>query len=328
MPKIPMTMACGPYDRMQALQSGEVAPDGIDLRYIPIQSPPEIFARMIKTRSFDIAEMSAVHYMVMRAHNALPFVAIPVFPSRLFRHGYIFVNEKAGIHTPKDLEGRRVGIQEYRMTAALWIRGILTHEYGVDCETFEWFEGGVNTPRPPDETMDLRPRKKPSLRIIPAGKHLSDMLAHGEIDAYLGSRIPDSLHTSSEVSRLFPDFRVRERAYFRKTGIFPIMHTLVVREDLLEEHPWIAKSLFEACSAAKRVALERMHEAEAPPYMLPWAAALAEEVDLLFGGDPWPYGIEANRPTLDAMARYLLEQHFLAQPIAIEAMFASVTDAG
>jgi 4,5-dihydroxyphthalate decarboxylase len=319
-------MACGPYDRMQALESGAVAPDGIELRYIPIQSPPEIFARMIKTRSFDVAEMSAAHYMIMRARGALPFVAIPVFPSRLFRHGYIFVNRKAGIGAPKDLEGKRVGIQEYRMTAALWIRGILADEYGVDCATFQWFEGGVNVPRPPDETMDLRPLKPPSLRLIPADATLSDMLADGEIDAYVGSRIPDSLRTSPDVARLFPDYRARERDYFRKTGIFPIMHTLVVREALLAEHPWVARSLFDACAASKRVALDAMH-AESHPYILPWAPAATDEIDALFGGDPWPYGIDANRTTLEAMARYLYEQHFLARPIAVEAMFAPLTEA-
>ena len=318
-------MACGPYDRMQALAEGTVRPQGIDLRYLAIQSPPEIFARMIKTRSFDIAEMSSVHYLTMRAQNRFPFVALPVFPSRLFRHGYIFVSKAAGIAAPKDLEGKRVGIQEYRMSAALWIRGMLQDEHDVDWQSFDWYEGGVNNPRPPDETMDLRPMGSVSLRLIPPDRHLSGMLASGEIDAYIGSRKPDALGRSDNVGRLFPDYRQRERAYFLKTGIFPIMHTLVVREELLAEHPWIAASLYRACEESKRAALETLRTAALMmPYTLPFLTASVAEIEDLFAGDPWAYGLEANRKTLDALGRYLHEQGFVPEPIAIDSFFASV----
>lgn len=324
MARLQLTMACGPYDRMLALAEGRVRPEGIDLRYLAIQSPPEIFARMIKTRSFDIAEMSSVHYLTMRSQKRFPFVALPVFPSRLFRHGYIFLSRAAGITEPRQLEGKRVGIQEYRMSAALWIRGMLQDEHGVDWRSFDWYEGGVNNPRPPDETMDLRPTGEVSLRLIPPDRHLSGMLAAGEIDAYIGSRKPDSLKDSANVGRLFPDYRRRERDYWLKTGIFPIMHVLVVREALLAEHPWIAESLFAACQASKRLALERLRRSERMPYTLPFLGAAAAEIEELFDGDPWAYGIAANRKTLDALGRYLFEQGFVPQPIAIEPFFASV----
>jgi 4,5-dihydroxyphthalate decarboxylase len=317
-------MACGPYDRMRALADGTVRPQGIDLRYLAIQSPPEIFARMIKTRSFDIAEMSSVHYLVMRSQKKFPFVALPIFPSRLFRHGYIFVNKQAGIAQPRDLEGKRVGIQEYRMSAALWIRGMLRDEYGVDCDRCHWLEGGVNAPRPPDETMDLRPIKDVSLQLIPPDRHLSGMLAAGEIDAYIGSRKPDSLRTSPHVGRLFADYRTRERDYWLKTGIFPIMHTLVMREELHREQPWVAKAMFDAIVASKQAALDRLHDEEAMPYTMPFLGAAVEEIDALFGGDPWAYGIGPNRKTLDALGRYLVEQSFVPAPIAIDEFFVDV----
>jgi 4,5-dihydroxyphthalate decarboxylase len=322
--RLELTMACGPYDRMQALADGSVQPEGIALRTIAIQSPPEIFARMIKTGSFDIAEMSSVHYLTMRSQGRFPFVALPVFPSRLFRHGYIFVNKRAQIAEPKQLEGKRVGIQEYRMSAALWIRGMLADEHGVDWRRFDWYEGGVNNPRPPDETMDLRPLGPISLRLIASDRHLSGMLAAGEIDAYIGSRKPDSLRTSTDVIRLFPDYRRRERDYWLKTGIFPIMHTLVIREDLYERHPWIAASLYRACQDSKRAALARLRDAETMPYTLPFLAEAAEEIDQLFAGDPWAYGLAANRKSLDALGRYLFEQGFVPAPIAIESLFAPV----
>jgi len=326
MARLQLTMACGPYDRMQALAEGRVRPEGIDLRTLAIQSPPEIFARMIKTRSFDIAEMSVVHYLTLRSQNRFPFVALPVFPSRLFRHGYIFVNKRAGIAEPGQLAGKRVGIQEYRMSAALWIRGMLADEHGVDWRSFDWYEGGVNNPRPPDEAMDLRPLGPVSLRLIPADRHLSGLLAAGEIDAYIGSRKPDSLRTSPDVGRLFPDYRRRERDYWRKTGIFPIMHTLVIREALLAQHPWIAESLFRACQESKQAALARLRQTEAMPCTLPFLSTAVEEIETLFAGDPFAYGIGPNRKTLDALARYLVEQSFVPAPIAIESFFAAVEE--
>lgn len=324
MSRLPLTFACGPYDRMEALSLGVVQPEGIDLRYIAIQSPPEIFARMVKTASFDAAEMSLAHYLVMRARNAFPFVAIPVFPSRLFRHGYIFVSRKSGIGTPKDLEGRRVGVQEYRQTAGVWIRGILKDEYGVDLDSIRWVEGGVNAPRKPDEDMDLRPTRRLAIELIPADRTLNDMLEAGEIDAYFGARRPDALDRGKNVSRLFPDYRERERAYYRKTRIHPIMHTVVIREDLFRAQPWIAESLYKACAESKVWALRQMRFSGAQRTMLPWLFDEIAEMDTLFGADPWPYGLEPNHDTLEAFTRYLVDQHFLDSAPPVESMFAPI----
>src|ERR1700758_2341285 len=177
---LPLTMACGPYDRMEALAQGIAQPEGIALSYLAIQSPPEIFARMIKTRSFDVAEMSLAHYMIMRVRGEFPFVAIPIFPSRVFRHGFVFINKNAGIREPRDLEGKRIGVQEYRQTAGVWVRGILQHDLGVDLSSVKWLEGGVNAPRAPDHEMDLRPLGDLSLELIPGDRALSDMLETGE----------------------------------------------------------------------------------------------------------------------------------------------------
>jgi 4,5-dihydroxyphthalate decarboxylase len=322
--KLALTMACGPYDRMEALREGTIQPEGIDLRYIAIQSSPEIFARMIKTSSFDIAEMSLAHYLIMRSRGEFPFVAIPVFPSRVFRHGYIYINKNAGISRPKDLEGKCVGVQEYRQTAGVWVRGILQHEYDVDLSTIHWVEGGVNTPRAEDEDMDLRPVRALSMEIIPADRTLNDMLEAGEIDAYYGARRPDALDNGQNVIRLFPDYRTHEKAYYEKTGFHPVMHTLVMREDLYAEHPWVAEAMFKACEASKKLAVENMHYSGAQRLMLPWLYDEIAEMQALMGANAWAYGVERNRPLLEAFMQYLVEQAFLEAPTPIEDLFAPI----
>lgn len=324
MSRLPLTMACGPYDRMEALAQGIVQPEGIDLRYLAIQSPPEIFARMIKTHSFDLAEMSLAHYFIMRMRGDFPFVALPVFPSRVFRHGYIFVSKSAGIKSAKDLEGRRVGVQEYRQTAGVWVRGILQHDYGVDLDTIHWVEGGVNEPRAPDHEMDLRPVRPLSLELIPPDRTLNDMLEAGEIDAYFGARRPGALDRGHNVARLFPDYRAREKDFYRRTGFHPIMHTLVIREDLFHAQPWVPESMFKALQEAKRWMLRQMRFSGAQRFMLPWLYDEIAEMDALMGADPWPYGIDANRRELEAFMQYLVDQHFVAEVAPIDEMFTPI----
>ena len=324
MKRLPITMACGPYDRMEALSQGLVPPEGIDLRYIGIQSSPEIFARMVKTRSFDIAEMSLAHYMIMRSRNEFPYVAIPVFPSRVFRHGYIFVNRNSGIKTPKDLEGKRVGVQEYRQTAGVWVRGILADDYGVDLDSIQWVEGGVNEARPADDEMDLRPIQDVKLEIIPEDQTLNDLLAAGKIDAYFGARRPLALDKGKNVTRLFPDYRARERDFYQRTGFHPIMHTLVMPEELHRQHPWIAESLFKACEESKKIALRNLRYSGAQKMMLPWLYDELADMESLMGPDPWPYGVKKNRPILTAFMRYLVDQHFLPKAVPIDDLFAPI----
>lgn len=324
MANLAITLACGPYDRMEGLRSGAVRVEGIDVTYVAIQSPPEIFARMIKNRAFDVAEMSLSHYLIARARGDFPFVALPVFPSRVFRHGFIFVNRRAGIAAPADLAGKRIGVQEYRQTAAVWIRGLLREEFGVDLSGVRWMEGGVDVSRRPDADMDLRPSTATSIEEIAPGETLSDMLGRGEIDALIGARRPSALGTHADVARLIPDFRAVERDYYERTGIFPIMHTLVMRDDLYRERPWVAESLYKGLEASKRWALEQMRFSGAMRYMLPWLFDDLDEIDTLFGGDPWPYGVDANRTTLEAFARYLVDDGFLDAPTSLEQAFTPI----
>ncbi len=320
MPNLKISIGCGPYDRTEALRSGIVQAEGVDLTYIPIQSPPEVFARMIKHNAFDFAEMSTSMYLTLRAKNEFPFIALPVFPSKVFRHGFIFINKNSGIKSPKDLEGKKVGVPEYRQTAAIWIRGILQSEYGVDLDTIHWYEGGANVPRQPD-VLDLRPDRDLDIQFIGPDKALNDMLAAGEIDCMIGARQPDSLKTSPDVGRLFPNYREEEKAYFKKTGIFPIMHTLVINEELHNTHPWVAESVFKAFVQAKDWCLEQMKFSGTMRYTLPWLFADIDEMAEVFGDDPWAYGLEANRATLEALVSYLHDQKFLANKVDIEDMF-------
>ncbi len=318
MADLKLTIACGPYDRMEAIHRGEIKPEGIDPTYVPIQSPPEIFARMVKGGAFDVAEMSLSHYLTLKTRDSFPFIALPVFPSRLFRHGFIFINRNSGIAGPRDLAGKRIGVQEYRQTAAVWIRGILTQHEGVDLDGVQWVEGGVNAPRREDDDMDLRPLGPLAIETIGEGGALNDMLARGEIDALIGARRPAALDQSSDVIRLFPNYREVERDYFSATGIFPIMHTLVMPERLFQDRPWVAESLYKAFVASKNLARERMRFSGAMRYMTPWLFDDLDEIDALFGGDPFPYGIDANRTTLEAFAGYLLDQRFVDAPIALD----------
>lgn len=324
MGNLSLTMACGPYDRFEALCNGVVRPEGIDLTYLAIQSPPEIFVRMLKNASFDISEMSASMYLTLKAQGNFPFIALPIFPSRMFRHGFVFVNTRSGIKAPRDLEGKRIGVQEYRQTAGIWLRGIFQSEYGVSFESVKWFEGGVNTSRPPDPATDLRPHKEIRIESIRESKTLSDMLAVGELDAFLGARKPNSFGVSPHVARLFPNYREVEREFYKKTAIFPIMHTLVIKESLYREKPWVAESIYKACEEAKSWCLKQMQFSGAMRYTLPWLFADIDEMAELFGKDPWPYGIEPNRRTLETLVQYLVSQHFLTKPVRLEEMFAPI----
>ena len=327
MAKLRLTLGCGPYDRMQPLADGTVQAEGIEIDYQAVSPPQLIFARMVHEKAYDAAEMSLCFYLASRAKGGFPFTAIPVFPSRVFRHGHIFVSSKAGIETPRDLNGKRIGLQEYRQSAAVWVRGILRDEYGVDTASITWVEGGINAPRAHDPVMDLRPEfagGKLAIEQSGEGTTHSDALANGGIDALLGARVPESLKESGEVARLIPDYRAAERAYYEKTGIFPIMHTLVIRDDILAAHPWVAESLFKAFQQSKAECLKRMRFSGAMRYMVPWLFADLDEMDALMGPDPWPYGLEPNRVTLETLMRYLIEDGLMAGPIGLEEIFAPI----
>ena len=322
-----LSFACGPYDRMQALYDGSVVVDGADLAPKIIQRPLEIFSRMLKNGEFDVAEMSLTHCFILGAAGTARFVTLPVFPSRMFRHGFIFVNRASGIRSPQDLAGRRIGVQGYQMTAAVWIRGHLRSSYGVDLDGVSWFEGGVNSPGVAGgDATSFRPSRPLNIRSIGSADTLSAMLARGDIDALIGADEPHSLG-GEHVERLFPDFHAVERAYYRESGVFPIMHALVLRENLHREHPWLPDALFQACTAAKAAAQDGMKYTAALRFMLPWLFDHLAELEQVFGPDPWPYGLKANRTTLNTFARFLYDDGFIAQPPRLEDIFVPVREA-
>jgi len=322
---IPITFASGLYDRMQPLYTGEVRPEGIDLKYLAIESPREIFDRMAGKMEFDACEMSSSEMISRLGAGNCPFVAIPVFPSRVFRHGFICVNRRAGISSPKDLEGRRVGVPLYTMTAAIWIRGHLQHDYGVDLSTIQWVQGATNRPGTHGSPTVLPLLKRVSIEENRSDKSLSQLLEAGEIDAIAGAELPAALGANPDVVRLFPDFREVEKDYYRRTRIFPIMHLVAIRRELYQRNPWIAASLYDAFRRSKDIALERMRYLGALRYMMPWLPADLDEIAQTFvDGDPWPYGIEANRPTLEALISYMVEQSFIARPIPIDELFVPI----
>ena len=321
MKKLGLTLACCDYDRTRALMDGTVRPEGIDLNYLALPVE-ETFFRMLRNREFDCSEMSLSSYTASLGSENPPFIAIPVFPSRFFRHSCIFVSAKSGIRKPEDLKGKRVGVPEYQMTAPVWIRGILADEYGVKVTDVEHFSGGEEEPGR-DEKLKIDLPSTIKLSPIPAGKTLSRMLAEGELDALLTARAPSTFHTQPDaVKRLFPDYVDQEKAYYRRTKIFPIMHIVVIRKHVYEQHPWIARSLYKAFCAAKERALQNMHISNAHAYMLPWLAWEREQLREIFGPDWWPYGIEPNRHVLEALLRYLHEQGLLKKQLKVEDIFA------
>ncbi len=321
MSKLPISFACGLYDRMLPLYTGDVRPDGIDLNFIALDNPREIFDRMAGGLEFDVAEMSCTEFISLTGAGKSPFVALPVFPSRVFRHGYTCVNRKAGIETAKDLEGKRVGVPLYTMTAALWVRGHLQHDYDVDLGTIHWVQGAVNKAGAHGDPSALPLLKPVPMEINDGGKSLDDLLQAGAIDAIIGASLPQSLGRNPDIQRLFPDYRRVEKDYYQRTGIHPIMHLMVIRRDVHEANPWVASSLYAALCESKDRALASMRYSGALRYMLPWLKADLEEIDEVFDGDPWPYGVEANRPTLEAMVAYMVEQSYIAQPIAVDDLF-------
>lgn len=324
MSKLPLSFACGPYDRMEAIRYGIVEPEGIDLRFVPIQAPREIFDRMVGGREFDVSELSLAEYVTMSAGGSNPFVAIPVFPSKAFRHSFICVNRQAGIREPKDLAGRRIGVNLYTITASIWLRGDLENVYGVDLSNVQWIQGAVEK-----SGTHGKPPKPPTLRkpvsITPntSAKSLSEMLADGEIDAYLGSRMPDSVRTDPDrVAHLFPNFREEEKRYYQQYGIHPIMHLVAIRRDVYERDPWIAQSLFKAFVAARDWAIEMMYFSGAQRYMLPWLFDDLRELDEVFGKDQWAYGVDKNRATLETFVKYLHQQGFIDREVPVDGLFA------
>lgn len=321
MSRLQLSLAFSDYDRVSALANGQVRPDGIDLNFqvLPVE---ETFFRMARHQEFDVAEMSLSTYCVTLARERAPFIAIPVFPSRVFRHGSIFVSSRSGILRAEDLAGKRLACPEYQMTAPVWIRGILSDEHGVKVEDAEHFNGGIEQPGR-DEKIGLQLPPRIRLRNVGPQKTIAQMLADGEVDALLAARPPSTLQSRpDDVRRLFPDYAEVERDYFRRTRIFPIMHTVVIRREVYEANRWIAQSLFKAFVEAQRKTYRDLSESHAFKAMLPWLPSHVEEVRRAMGDDWWPYGFDANRLVLDTFLRYHHEQGLSPQRLRPEQLFA------
>jgi len=314
MPNLKLTMACGNYDRTRALADGTVRAEGIELNYIPMR-PAETFWRMLNNEEFDVSEMSLSSYSILRSQGDTRFIALPVFPSRIFRQSCVYVNSRSGIKRPEDLKGKRFGAADYQMTAAVWVRGFLQHDYGVLPEDMNWVVGaavrsGVSIPE--------------RVRIEHAGpdRPLDQMLEKGEIDALIGVTFPRPfLAGSKQVRRLFQNYRKVEEDYYRRTGIFPIMHALVMKTSLFEAEPWVAISLYKAFVQAKQSNYEHLYDTDALHASLPWLIDEIEASRRVFGKDIWNYSIEGSRPTLEALMRYLDEQGLSARPMRVEELF-------
>jgi len=319
-----LTLACGDYDRTRPLIDGTVKPEGINLIYLPLQ-PEEIFFRMIRFKEFHAAEMSLSSYLITCSRGMDDFMAIPVFPSRMFRHSSIYIHIRSGIAKPNDLVGKRVGVPEYQITAAVWVRGTLQHEYGVSPKRIIWFTGGLEHPGREEKVSLSLPL---SIRIlqIPHDKNLSQMLDMGEIDALISPRPPSSYRGGKgDVKRLFEDFEKEEIRYYQKNKIFPIMHTVVIRKDIYKSHPWVAQSLYKAFCLAKEICYQNLADGAALKYSLPWLMSEVKKTREILGEDFWPYGIERNLKELRTFIQYSVEQGLIKKGIKIEEVFAKNT---
>jgi 4,5-dihydroxyphthalate decarboxylase len=323
--KLRLSLACWNYDRTRGLLEGRIQPDGIDLTYLnmPVE---ETFFRMLRHQEFDVAEMSLSSYTVSLFKEKKNFIAIPVFPSRFFRHSCIYVNAKSGIREPKDLIGRKIGNPEYQMTAPVWIRGILQDEYGVGVDTQTYYQGGEEEPNRPEKLkLELPPR----IKVAQIGERdtLAAMLRDGGIEALYTARMPSTYKAGQDgpVRRLFENYMEVEQAYYRKTRIFPIMHTVAIKRSVYEKHPWVAMSLYKAFVQSQKRTYDDLYVTAALKTMLPWLTKHVEDARALMGEDFWPYGFEPNRKTLETFLRYHHEQGLSKTLLRPEELFAPET---
>jgi 4,5-dihydroxyphthalate decarboxylase len=311
--RLQLTLACGDYEITRALKDGTVKPDGIDLVVLTEMDSTTRHHRFLKTRDFDVAEVSSSSYLVAR-DQGLPFQAIPVFPHRRFRHAFVYINTAKGIKEPKDLIGRKVGVKAYQASAVLWLRGILEHEYGVPHRSIEWFSDL-------DEHVDFTPPPGLKLTRIPDDKSVETMLCEGELDALLHPDLIEPLvRKDPRVGRLFPNYRDEQIAYYKKTKIFPIMHVLGIKPEIAEKYPWVPHNLLNAFNKAKAIAMKRMENPRVVPLVL--YREYWEEQEEIFGADPWQYGLTPmNRHNLETLVGYAHEQGLIKRKLPLEELF-------
>jgi 4,5-dihydroxyphthalate decarboxylase len=324
MSKLELSIAVGDYDRVRPLIDGTVAIDGV--APVPmVLGPEEIFFRAFRHAEFDIAELSLSSFTIRTARGDNPYLGVPVFPSRAFRHSGVYVRTDRGIRTPADLKGRRVGLAEYQLTANVWVRAFLDDDFGVAPAAIEWVRGGIEEPGRPEKIPVTLPPDV-TLNDAPEGHSLSEMLLAGEIDAVIGPRAPSAMAAGNgAVGWLFPDPRAAAIENYRRTRIFPIMHLIGVRRTLVDRHPWLPAAVLKAFEQAKAVAWARLADPSASKVMLPFVDQLLAEAQDLLGPDPWPYGVDANRRCLE----YFLDQHhkqgLSARRVALAELFPPST---
>ncbi len=321
MSNVEITVVSGNYDRIQGIKSGDVRIDGYSIRYLNL-APPQTFQRLFEDREFDIAEMSFSTYLLTRSRFDFPYTAVPVFLSRVFPHCSIYVRDDRGIERPEDLRGRTVGTPNFHFTRGLCVRGMLMDEYGIRPQDIRWRSGGIDVP---GGLKYMEIEAPAGVDILPIGpdEALGPMLAAGEIDAIVTYRDPQVFTDKApHVARLFPDFRRAEKAYFEKTGIFPIMHMIGIRDSLIERDPGLPVKVMDAFERSKALALPHLVDLDALAVTLPWLVAEAEETIALMGKDFWPYGIAKNRKTLAAQTRWSFEQGIADRRFEAEEIFA------
>ncbi len=317
--RIPITLACGDYDRTRSIKDGRVTVEGCDVTYLPME-PEEAFHRAFKHQEFDVCELSFSSYLRTVDAGTSPYVGLPAFVSRLFRHSGVYIRTDRGIKHPSDLKGKLIGLPEYQITAVVWLRGIMQDEYGVKPTDIRWRQGGIEEPGRTERTP-LKPIPGLDLKSVP-DKALSAMLEAGELDAIFSARAPSCFgKRAPNIARLFPDYREVEKVYYKKTGMFPIMHLMGVKRHLVERHPWLPASLYKAFVEAKKYAMHDVRDINALLVTLPWLIAEAEESTALMGEDFWRYGVKENAKEIEALTRYAHEQGLVSRKLSLEDLF-------
>jgi 4,5-dihydroxyphthalate decarboxylase len=324
MARLSVTVACAAYDRTWPLICRRVPIEGCEVNYFVID-PSEAFVRAYRSQDFDITELSASSHILTTARGDAPYIAVPAFISRLFRHSSFYIRTDRGIRSAKDLRAKTVGVTEYQMTAGLWARGLLSDDYEVRSQEIHWRRGGMDQPGLTERTP-IKLARDIDLKEIPEGKTLSGMLMDGELDAMIVARAPAPfLQNAPNIARLWPDFRTAEEEYFKRTGLFPIMHLVGIRRSLVEKHPWLGPSVLKAFSAAKAIALEEMQDVGISRASLPWLPSDLARSRTIMGPDIWPYGYQANKKAIDCMLRWSVEQGLSDRAVSAEELFAPGT---
>ena len=323
--RVPLTIACAEYDRTRALKDGRVSIEGCEITYLPL-GPEELFFRAFRYAEFDVAEISFNSYLMQTSRGICPYVAIPAFVSRHFRHSAIYIRTDRGITRPEDLRGKLVGLPEYQQTANVWMRGAFKDEHGIDPSDIHWRTGGQDQPGR-DERTPLTLPSSIDLQAIPSDRTLDEMICKGDLDAVFTAReLSAYVRREPNIGLLYPDYRTVESDYYRRTGIFPIMHVVGIKRELVDRFPWLPSSVYAAFCKAKAIALDEMREMSATKVTLPWPEVAVEDATRLMGADFWPYGVGgANAKVIEKLAAYSFDQGLSTRKLDATEIFHSST---